>query len=444
MERGGSRIMLRRTASGGPPVQEVCPVTSEKGRVPQAPAIAAGGATTHRVSLVGRGLVLALVLVLTTAGLPAGAQDAGGEAGGPAPSPRGIDGVCPPPEAAAVGDRPEFADLGSVHDEAILCAASYGLVSGYPDGTYRGGRLVTRGQMATFLHGWIEEATNITLDAPEESRFAEAADSVHRDAIEALAVVNIVGGRGDGSFGPGEPLTRGQFARAVVNAVSYADVFEIDGPLPPAGTDEDLIFDDVAGTTFEKSITALATSGITVGRNGSFHPAERVTRGQLATFLMRGADYLHEYQRWQPTAEVHAFVAELSAVRDGGGGTDAGAAPSGQGRFWIDAFDGSLVYQLDLSGIPGPYADGNGAAIHLGRDGQIGQEVIQLADGASLDAKVAEAREELGSLVVGVVPEKDSALRFAELLRRPDQLYVVVTTSAQPDGAAQGRLTPLN
>ena len=358
-------------------------------------------------------------------------------------SPRGIDRVCPAPDATIVEDPPTFNDLDGVHADSVLCAGAYGLVSGYPDGQFRPGNAITRGQMATFVVGWIEAATNITLDIPEEARFDDAEQSVHSDAIGALAEAGIVSGRADGSFGPGQPLTRGQFARAIGNAVSYADVFDVGGPLPPPVAEDATVFADINGTTFEAEIEALANTGIAVGANGSFRPDRQVTRGQLATFLMRAADYLDRYERWYPTHEVQEFEATLAPI--GATGDDGGSAtqPSGEAILRIDAFQGRLVYTLDLSRVPGPYGAGFGAAIHLGEDGETGPEVIQLADGPTLDTEVQQAREQgVGAVVVGAVPEKDSRLRFAELLEAPEQVHVVVATSQRPNGAVRGQLTP--
>ena len=55
---------------------------------------------------------------------------------------------------AAAETRQPFSDVpdGSTHAEGIVWAAGRGLIEGYDDGTFRPGEPVTRGQLATILH----------------------------------------------------------------------------------------------------------------------------------------------------------------------------------------------------------------------------------------------------------------------------------------------------
>lgn len=94
--------------------------------------------------------------------------------------------------------------------------------------------------------------------------------------IEAIAAVGVTHGcDSDSHFCPDVTVSRGQMASFLVRA------FKI-----PAADDDR--FDDDDTSVHEASINALAASGITVGcTETTFCPTARVTRGQIATFILR-------------------------------------------------------------------------------------------------------------------------------------------------------------
>jgi uncharacterized delta-60 repeat protein len=116
--------------------------------------------------------------------------------------------------------------------------------------------------------------------------FVDDDDSVFENAIEKIAAAGITVGCNppeNDRFCPNDHVTRGQMAAFLVRAIGYTD----DG----GGG----IFDDTVGNTFELAIDRLATAGVTVGcnppDNDRFCPDDRVTRGQMAAFLVRALGY---------------------------------------------------------------------------------------------------------------------------------------------------------
>jgi hypothetical protein len=186
-------------------------------------------------------------------------------------------------EAATVtpcpdGTRDAFVDdRGSPHERPIDCAAHHGLVRGFADGTFRPGEPVRRGQFATVLAGTIEAAGGVLPGGTD--RFRDVAGSPHAPAIERLAEAGLVGGYGDGRFGTSDRLTRAQAASLVDRAVTRL----LGRPLPP-GTQR---FDDVDGVHAE-AIARLDRAGIVAGTGPrEFSPQRTLTRGQSASLVVR-------------------------------------------------------------------------------------------------------------------------------------------------------------
>jgi hypothetical protein len=354
------------------------------------------------------------------------------------PAARGIDRVCPAPDDATV-DAPTLTDVTGVHAAAIDCALDYGLVRGFTDATYRPGAAVTRAQMATFVAGWIETALGEELEVPTTDPFPDIAGT-HRDNIAALAAAGVVSGRTDGTFGSGANINRGQMARFMANAIDYADNPDVEGTLPDA--DDTVYFADAAGTFFQADIQAIAGVGIVQGDTaGNYNPGGSVTRGQLGSFMMRGADYMDREQRWLPTAVEVTYEVDLSfenevSLDEATGGVTFGVGQpdaTGTANLVINAFDGTLEYTVDYTDVDGPFAAGPGLHIHAGELDENGPIVVDLASGADLQA-------EADRIISGNVDEADAEVRYADLIEFPEAFYVNLHTDAQPAGAVRGQL----
>lgn len=111
-----------------------------------------------------------------------------------------------------------FSDVPTSYPEynSIMCLACKGIVSGYIDGTFLPGREVSRGQMAKF----ISNAAGYTDSIPSTRQ--TFSDVVHAHPfwlfIERVALHGVVAGYSDGTFRPGNGVTRGQMAKFAVNA----------------------------------------------------------------------------------------------------------------------------------------------------------------------------------------------------------------------------------
>ncbi len=199
----------------------------------------------------------------------------------PIARPRSVEQACPPGEVP----RGRFSDVPAeaVHALSIDCVAWWDVSNG-DDGGYQPLEQVTRAQMAAFLARVIER-TGGSLPADPADAFSDDEDSVHELRINQLAALGVVGGVGEGRYGPREPVSRGQMATFLTRAYEA----RIGVALPADGD----YFGDDNGTTHEQRTNAAAAAGFTGGlRDGSYGPTVTIRRDAMATFLARVLDRL--------------------------------------------------------------------------------------------------------------------------------------------------------
>ena len=223
----------------------------------------------------------------TAGGSPTGGGPTGGGPTGGGPTGGGpTGGTDEDPSDEDPADEPDrlFVDIDadSVHSDAISAIAAAGITSGCSATPVRfcPDRPVTRAEMATFL------ARALDLQPPEQSAgFVDIdADSVHSDAISAIAAAGITSGCSATPvrFCPDRPVTRAEMATFLARAL------DLQPPEQSAG------FVDIdADSVHSDAISAIAAAGITSGCSATpvrFCPDRPVTRAEMATFLARALD----------------------------------------------------------------------------------------------------------------------------------------------------------
>lgn len=104
--------------------------------------------------------------------------------------------------------EPPFEDVSADHTHArgITALAELELVRGYPDGSYRPDRLVSRGQVAVLAEAY-------RLDGGGDPPFSDVtADHPHAPGIAAITGHGHASGFEDGTYRAELPVTRGQIA----------------------------------------------------------------------------------------------------------------------------------------------------------------------------------------------------------------------------------------
>ena len=171
---------------------------------------------------------------------------------------------------SSLGLPPFWDDNGSVHEVNIVKLYEHGVSGGCDEGRFCPDDPLTRGQMAAFL------VRALDLPAAPVDFFTDDNGSYFEDEINSIAAAGITSGCAVGQYCADAALTRGQMAAFLTRAFGF-------------GSSEVDFFTDDSGHRFENEINALAAAGVTTGcSTGRYCPAETVTRGQMASFLVRG------------------------------------------------------------------------------------------------------------------------------------------------------------
>lgn len=229
---------------------------------------------------------------------------------------------------ASAADRwTDISDATWVSVYGVTAEQVGGVADGYPDGTFQPYKAVTRGQFTKMaVNGLGVE----TLD-PLVPSFTDVPPSytffVH---IEGAAEAGLVGGYSDGSFRPGQLVSRQQsntilarylagaefstsgFIRGEVRTYpSLASWFEAEGNFYLFGYDDHSAVLDAhrAGTAY------LIYREIVLGSGGKLNPAGSLTRAQAATLVLRTAAMLSEITT-PPPAPTGLFTLPASPSRD--------------------------------------------------------------------------------------------------------------------------------
>jgi hypothetical protein len=169
-----------------------------------------------------------------------------------------------------------FCDVptGAWYQAALDWAVDGEIVSGFSDGTFRPGDAVTRAQVVS----WLWTAAGEPVPAGPHG-FRDVRDTAWFDeALSWAAGEGLVSGFSDGTFRAGDPVTRAQYASMLWNLA--------DRPTPRA----DASFSDMAPSAwYADAVSWLVQLGWVGGfPNGTFRGLEPVNRAQAVSWLHAG------------------------------------------------------------------------------------------------------------------------------------------------------------
>ncbi|WP_394235059.1 S-layer homology domain-containing protein [Niallia oryzisoli] len=160
--------------------------------------------------------------------------------------------------------------------EAVNVLTGNQVLNGYSDGTFKPGNKITRAEVAKI----IAEAIGIDTTNVINPNFTDVSKGAwYYPSVAALSNAKIIGGYGDQSFKPDAEITRAEMAKILVEAYDSLDKL-------PSSKGK---FTDVEENSWYAGyIAGLIHKEITNGRTPTtFDPNGLLTRGEAATFVYR-------------------------------------------------------------------------------------------------------------------------------------------------------------
>ncbi|MFA2568151.1 S-layer homology domain-containing protein [Bacillus wiedmannii] len=158
--------------------------------------------------------------------------------------------------------------------KAIMDLKEKNIVAGYGNGIFGFGDSITRGQVARLLYVYLKP---VDVDAEFKNPFIDIKGYMFEKEILAITKAGIMRGYGDGKFGPNEVLNREQLAAVLTQA------FQLKATTVTTFTDVDKNY------WATKAISAVQENKIAAGTGSNlFEPKRVVTREQYAQFLYNG------------------------------------------------------------------------------------------------------------------------------------------------------------
>ncbi|MDU5807284.1 MAG: S-layer homology domain-containing protein [Peptoniphilus harei] len=144
-------------------------------------------------------------------------------------------------------------------------------IAGYPDGTFKPGREVTRAEAVRMFVKLVNEGKELPKNPT--TKFKDANNKWYSDEINFAVSKGFISGYSDGTFKPNQGITRAEFAQMIA-------VFVKDGY--PGSSN----FKDVKGHWASNAIDQLYGNKTIKGfPDGTFKPDQKLTRAEAVTVL---------------------------------------------------------------------------------------------------------------------------------------------------------------
>lgn len=172
----------------------------------------------------------------------------------------------------------QFSDVSEnawYHDN-VYAAAAAGIISGYPDGTFKPTNSITRQDFAVMLANMLGADVSGYTTTP----FSDVSSNYATGAIAYCAENGYMTGDGNGKFRPTDNITRQEAASTMARALNLT------------GTSSEKFTDDAKIASWAKTaVYACKAAGVFSGDKGTgnFRPTDKITRAEAATIMVQAA-----------------------------------------------------------------------------------------------------------------------------------------------------------
>lgn len=187
--------------------------------------------------------------------------------------------VVSPVSGSFVADAAEnsFKDVSkdAYYFEAVQDLVKKGVVSGYPDGTFKPNGAVTRAEFSAFL----VKILNLDTSSVNNPNFKDVdTNAWYYKSVAALANMGLVKGYEDGTFQPNKKITRAEIAALLTRVCNLSADPSV--PLPFKDVPENAWYKEVVAALYQSKLVAGKTET-------TFAPNDNTTRAEAVVFLHR-------------------------------------------------------------------------------------------------------------------------------------------------------------
>ncbi|WLR49034.1 N-acetylmuramoyl-L-alanine amidase [Halobacillus litoralis] len=201
-----------------------------------------------------------------------------------------------------VAKAASLSDIPDRSEEEINYLMNQGVLSGYPDGTFKPHKEVTREEAATLIARALKlDGTQRNTVFSDVSRYSYASGY-----IQSSYEQGAISGYPDGTYKPKETMTRGQMAVSVSNAFSL-------------GSGSNGSYGDVSSYAYYyDAVKSVTSAGVAAGYpDGTYRPESAITREEFALFVARALN-----EQFRVSTDIDSYgervvTADILNVRSG-------------------------------------------------------------------------------------------------------------------------------